>query len=43
MMNKEEVPALITHLVQQQVHVLQVNASHSLENYFLQLTNGITG
>jgi ABC-type multidrug transport system ATPase subunit len=42
MMNKDEVPALIAYLVQHQVNLLSVNASHSLENYFLQLTNGIT-
>ena len=38
MMNKEMVPALVRELVTNDVQVLSVNASHSLENYFLSLT-----
>lgn len=38
MMNKNMVPALISHLVANNVQVLSVKASHSLENYFLSLT-----
>lgn len=38
MMNKSMVPALINHLVANNVQVLSVKASHSLENYFLSLT-----
>ena len=38
MMNKTMVPALVKELVTNDVQVLSVNASHSLENYFLSLT-----
>ena len=38
MMNKEEVPHLISDLVGSKVQLLSVNSSHSLENYFLSLT-----
>lgn len=38
MMNKSQVPILINDLVANNVQVLSVNASHSLENYFLSLT-----
>lgn len=38
MMNKEDVPALVKELVALNIDVLSVNASHSLENYFLSLT-----
>lgn len=38
MMNRNMVPALINDLVENNVQVLSVNASHSLENYFLSLT-----
>ncbi|MES2848897.1 MAG: ABC transporter ATP-binding protein, partial [Bacteroidota bacterium] len=38
MMNKNMVPSLINDLVANNVQVLSVNASHSLENYFLSLT-----
>ena len=38
MMNKEEVPELISELVANDVRILSVNSSHSLENYFLSLT-----
>jgi ABC-type multidrug transport system ATPase subunit len=38
MMNKEEVPQLISDLVAMNVRLLSVNSSHSLENYFLSLT-----
>jgi hypothetical protein len=38
MMNKNQVPLLINDLVANNVQVLSVNASHSLENYFLSLT-----
>lgn len=37
-MNKDEVPQLITDLVNMQVPVLSVNPTHSLEDYFLSLT-----
>jgi len=38
MMNKDLVPELIRELVSNNVQVLSVNSSHSLENYFLSLT-----
>jgi ABC-type multidrug transport system ATPase subunit len=38
MMNKDEVPALISDLVGMNIPVLSVTSSHSLENYFLTLT-----
>jgi ABC-type multidrug transport system ATPase subunit len=38
MMNKNMVPLLINDLVANNVQVLSVKASHSLENYFLSLT-----
>ena len=38
MMNKVEVPHLISDLVEMNVQMLSVNSSHSLENYFLSLT-----
>ncbi len=38
MMNKEDIPQLIQHLVSMNVSLLSVNASHSLEDYFLSLT-----
>jgi len=38
MINKNKVPALVNDLVANNVQVLSVNASHSLENYFLSLT-----
>ncbi len=38
-MNKEEVPRLIAELVTLQVHILSVKPMHSLEDYFLSLTN----
>lgn len=38
MMNKNMVPSLINDLVANNVQVLSINASHSLENYFLSLT-----
>ncbi|MEP7142957.1 MAG: ABC transporter ATP-binding protein, partial [Ferruginibacter sp.] len=38
MMNKEEVPQLISDLVAMNVQLLSVSSSHSLENYFLSLT-----
>ncbi len=38
MMNKEAVPKLINYLVAENVQILSVNSSHSLENYFLSLT-----
>lgn len=37
-MNKNQVPELISTLVKSGVNLLSVNASHSLENYFLSLT-----
>jgi ABC-type multidrug transport system ATPase subunit len=42
MMNKEDVPGLISDLVAMEVEMLSVNSSHSLENYFLSLTT-VTG
>jgi len=38
MMNKDEVPRLISDLVAMEVQILSVNPSHSLENYFISLT-----
>ena len=38
MMNKVEVPHLISDLAAMNVQMLSVNSSHSLENYFLSLT-----
>ena len=38
LMNKEDVPELINDLVSQEIRILSVNSSHSLENYFLSLT-----
>lgn len=38
MMNKAMVPSLINDLVSKNINILSVNASHSLENYFLSLT-----
>ena len=38
MINREEVPRLISDLVAMDVQLLSVNTSHSLENYFLSLT-----
>jgi ABC-type multidrug transport system ATPase subunit len=38
MMNKEEVPEMISELVALNIKLLSVNSSHSLENYFLSLT-----
>lgn len=38
MMNRDEVPQLIQQLVAMDIHLLSVNSSHSLENYFLSLT-----
>jgi len=38
LMNREDVPQLISDLVALGVQMLSVNSSHSLENYFLSLT-----
>jgi ABC-type multidrug transport system ATPase subunit len=38
-MNRAEVPALIHHCVSAGIELLSVNTSHTLENYFLSLTN----
>jgi ABC-type multidrug transport system ATPase subunit len=38
MMDKTMVPQLINFLVANNVQILSVNTSHSLENYFLSLT-----
>jgi len=38
MMNKDEVPEMISDLVALNIQLLSVNSSHSLENYFLSLT-----
>jgi ABC-type multidrug transport system ATPase subunit len=38
-MNKHDVPALTSWLVQNGADILSVNARHSLEDYFLSLTN----
>lgn len=40
MMNKADVPQLIKELTAIDIHLLSVNSSHSLENYFLSLTTG---
>lgn len=40
MMNKADVPQLIKELTAMDIHLLSVNSSHSLENYFLSLTTG---
>jgi hypothetical protein len=37
-MNKEDVPELVTQLVNMHVQVLSVDPMHSLEDYFLSLT-----
>jgi hypothetical protein len=39
-MAKEEIPLLVKFLVDQHVAVSNVQSNHSLENYFLKLTNG---
>ena len=39
MMNKENIPQLIMDCVDLQIPLLSINTSHSLENYFLSLTN----
>lgn len=38
MMNKDDVPHLVNDLVANNIQVLSINSSHSLENYFLSLT-----
>ena len=38
-MNKNTVPLLIKYLVENDISILDVKSNHSLENYFLQLTN----
>lgn len=38
-MNKNTVPSLIKYLVENDISILDVKSNHSLENYFLQLTN----
>ena len=37
-MSKEDVPQLVDDLVKMQVHILSINPTHSLEEYFLSLT-----
>lgn len=37
-MHKDEVPALVKYLVQEDVELLSVDSTHSLEDYFLSLT-----
>lgn len=39
MMNKNEIPKLITAMVEMEIGVLSIVPQHSLENYFLSLTN----
>jgi ABC-2 type transport system ATP-binding protein len=41
-MNKADVPELVSFLVSQQISVLSVHPRHSLEDYFLSLTNNDT-
>lgn len=38
-MDKEEIPLLVKSLVEHDIPVLNVQSNHSLENYFLKLTN----
>ena len=38
-MPREEIPLLVKFLVDQQISVSNVQSNHSLENYFLKLTN----
>jgi hypothetical protein len=38
-MAKEEIPLLVKFLVDQEASVSNVQSNHSLENYFLKLTN----
>jgi ABC-type multidrug transport system ATPase subunit len=40
-MNKADVPNLLQYLQQQQVQILAVQPRHSLEDYFLSLTNSV--
>jgi ABC-type multidrug transport system ATPase subunit len=41
-MNKNEVPELVTSLVQKNINILSIHPRHSLEDYFLSLTNNDT-
>jgi ABC-type multidrug transport system ATPase subunit len=41
-MNRKDVPELITDLINQKVEILSVQPRHSLEDYFLSLTNNDT-
>jgi ABC-type multidrug transport system ATPase subunit len=38
-MNKSNIPALIKYLIEKDIEVLNIKSKHSLENYFLKLTN----
>jgi ABC-type multidrug transport system ATPase subunit len=38
-MNKNNIPLLIKFLVEHEISVENIKSNHSLENYFLQLTN----
>jgi len=38
-MNKKLVPELVKFLVEKDIAIMNVKTNHSLENYFLQLTN----
>ncbi len=41
-MNKDDVPALVKSLTEKDLHILSVQPRHSLEDYFLSLTNNDT-
>jgi ABC-type multidrug transport system ATPase subunit len=41
-MNRNEVPALVTDLTQKNIDILSIHPRHSLEDYFLSLTNNDT-
>ncbi|MFZ9742669.1 MAG: ABC transporter ATP-binding protein [Chitinophagaceae bacterium] len=38
-MNKSNIPALVKYLIEKDIEVLNIKSKHSLENYFLKLTN----
>ncbi len=41
-MNRKDVPELVAYLTEMQVGILSVQPRHSLEDYFLSLTNNDT-
>lgn len=38
-MNKSNIPVLVKYLIEKDIEVLNIKSKHSLENYFLKLTN----